>query len=96
MLGAIWIARLGLYIGLMFGVGGTFYAEWIAVEPLSPGARKVVAAALECGVVATVISVGLQGVDAFNLPLSDLNNRTSGRRGLRHRTGSLRPSQPAQ
>ena len=56
---AVWIAKLGLYIGLMLGVGGTFYAEWIAVEPLSPGAGKIIAAALECGVVAAVISVGL-------------------------------------
>jgi copper transport protein len=69
---AVWIAKLGLYIGLMLGVGGTFYAEWIAVERLSPGAGRIIAAALECGVVAAVISVGLQGVDAFNLPLPDL------------------------
>jgi copper transport protein len=69
---AVWIARLALYIGLLLGVGGTFYAEWIAAEPLSPRVGKIVAAALECGLVAAVISVGLQGVDALGLSLSDL------------------------
>jgi copper transport protein len=72
VLWAVWIAKLGLYIGLILGVGGTFYAGWIAAGPLSPGAGKIVVAALECGVVAAVISVGLQGLDALGLSLSDL------------------------
>jgi copper transport protein len=72
VLWAVWIIKLGLYIGLLLGVGGTFYAAWIAAEPQSPGAGKIIAAALECGVAAAVISVGLQGLDALGLPLSDL------------------------
>jgi copper transport protein len=72
VLWAVWIAKFGLYIGLLVGVGGTFYAGWIGAEPLTPGAGKIVVAALGCGVAAAVISVGLQGVDAFSLPLSDL------------------------
>jgi copper transport protein len=72
VLAAIWIIKLGLYIGLLLGVGGAFYVEWIAVEPPLPGARKIVAVALECGVVAAVVSVGLQGLDALSLPLWNL------------------------
>ena len=60
VLWAVWITKLGLYIGLLLGVGGTFYAAWIAAESQSPGAGKIIAAALECGVAAAVISVGLQ------------------------------------
>jgi copper transport protein len=69
---AVWTAKLGLYIGLILGVGGAFYAAWIAVEPLSPGTGKIVVAALACGAAAAAVSIGLQGVDGLSLPLSDL------------------------
>jgi len=69
---AIWAGRLMLYIGLFSGVGGAFYAAWIATKPLGPNTRRLLAAALECGAAAVVISVGLQGLDALALPLSDL------------------------
>jgi copper transport protein len=69
---AIWAAKLILYVGLFGGIGGAFYAAWIATEPLSRRTGKCVTAALDCGLVAAVISVGLQGADAFGLPLSDL------------------------
>ena len=72
VVGAVWIAKLALYIGLLVGIGGTFYARWVALEPLSPGTGKIVAAALECGMLGAFISVGLQGVDALGLPLSGL------------------------
>jgi copper transport protein len=72
VLGAVWFAKLALYIGLFVGVGGVFYARWVALEPLWPGAGRIVAAALACGALAAVISVGLQGVDALGLSLSDL------------------------
>ena len=68
----IWAAKLVLYVGLFGGIGGAFYAAWIATEPLSPFVERLVAAALECGLAAAIVSVGLQGVDAFGLPLSDL------------------------
>ena len=69
---AIWLARLVLYIGLFGGVGGAFYAAWIAGGPLAPRTRRIVAAALECGLAASMVSVGLQGVDVLGLPLADL------------------------
>ena len=69
---AIWAAKLILYVGLFGGIGGAFYAAWIATEPLSRRTGKCVTAALDCGLVAAVISVGLQGADAFGLPLSHL------------------------
>jgi len=61
---AIWAAKLVLYVGLFGGIGGAFYAAWIATEPLSSRTGKCVAAAVDCGLVAAVISVGLQSVDA--------------------------------
>jgi copper transport protein len=70
---AIWITKLTLYAGLFFGVGGAFYARWIATEKLSLRANKLISAILVCGLIAVFISVGLQGIDAFGLPLSELN-----------------------
>ena len=56
---AVWAAKLMLYVGLSVGIGGTFYAAWIAVEALSLRARTLTAAALTCGLLAAVVSVGL-------------------------------------
>jgi len=69
---AILAAKLMLYVGLCVGIGGTFYAAWIAVEPLSLRTRMLIAAALTCGLLAAVMSVGLQGIDALGLPLSEM------------------------
>ena len=67
---AIWFARFVLYVGLFVGVGGAFYAAWIARGPLAPRTRRLIAAALECGLAASVVSVGLQGADVLGLPLA--------------------------
>ena len=69
---AIWLARLVLYVGLFCGVGGAFYAAWIAGGPLTPRTRRSVAVALECGLVACIVLVGLQGIDVLGLTLPDL------------------------
>jgi copper transport protein len=69
---AIWAAKLMLYVGLCVGIGGTFYAAWIAIEPLSPRTRTLVNTALTCGLVAAVMSVGLQGIDALGSRLSEV------------------------
>ena len=29
----IWLARIGVYLGLFVGVGGVFFAAWIGQEP---------------------------------------------------------------
>ena len=79
---AIWLTKIVLYVGLFCGVGGAFYAAWIAIGPLAPRTRKLVAAALECGLAAAVISVGLQGVDVLGLPLSELRKSHAWMAGL--------------
>ncbi|MCS3449680.1 MULTISPECIES: copper resistance CopC/CopD family protein [Bradyrhizobium] len=65
----IWLARLGLYLGLFAGVGGVFFAAWIgqgsAGEPLIMWSLKI-------GLVGAIASLGLQGVDLLNLPLSGI------------------------
>src|SRR5271166_4140689 len=70
--GAIWLARFFLYGGLFIGVGGAFYSCWIAAAPPPGRTRNAVTIALECGLVAALLSVGLQGIDVLGLPLSDI------------------------
>jgi copper transport protein len=69
---AIWLIRFALYIGLFVGVGGVYYARRVAAHPLTAEVEKPIAFALDLGLVAAVVSVGLQGADALGLPLSEL------------------------
>ena len=62
----IWLARIGIYIGLFVGVGGAFFVCWIAsVRAVS----DLIAAALVVGLLGIVPSLGLQGLDVLGLPL---------------------------
>jgi copper transport protein len=63
---AIWLVRLALYIGLFAGVGGAFFALWIAPGATPQAGVQVVRAAIGLGLVATILSVGLQGLDVLD------------------------------
>jgi copper transport protein len=65
----IWLARIGVYLGLFVGVGGVFFMTWLA--PARP-ASHVVVAALMVGLFSAVASLGLQGLDVLNLALGGL------------------------
>jgi copper transport protein len=69
----IWLARLALFIGLFVGVGGAFFRAAIARAPL---ARSPTAIALGIGLLGTILSFGLQGVDLGGLGLSSLLSAT--------------------
>jgi copper transport protein len=66
---AFWVAKVVIYVGLFIGVGGAFFRAWFGAGGARPAALAVsVAAAL----IATPISVGLQGLDALDLPMTGL------------------------
>jgi copper transport protein len=67
---AIWLARLALYAGLFVGVGGATFLAVMA--PASHRGRPFVAGACCLGLVGAPLSIGLQGLDALELPLSAL------------------------
>jgi copper transport protein len=70
---AIWTVRLLLYIGLFIGVGGAVFAALVAdARPLPGRLETWLSGMMVCGLLASVLSVGLQGLDALALPLSDL------------------------
>ena len=65
----IWLARIGVYLGLFAGVGGTFFGAWIA---RAGAGLNLIAAALAIGLFSAAASLGLQGLDVLNLPFSDI------------------------
>ncbi len=69
---AIWTARLLLYLGLIFGVGGAAFAALMADAPLPARAGRWIATALAVGLGAAALSLALQGLDALALPLRDV------------------------
>ena len=62
----IWLARIGVYLGLFVGVGGVFFAAWIGCGPYG---EKTILGSLKIGLVCAVFSLALQGLDLLNLPL---------------------------
>ncbi|WP_409188564.1 copper resistance CopC/CopD family protein [Bradyrhizobium sp. RDM4] len=61
----IWLARVGLYLGLFVGVGGVFFARWFAGSTTGMTVPRV---ALLVGLASAVASVGLLGLDLLGLP----------------------------
>ncbi|MCP3374591.1 copper resistance CopC/CopD family protein [Bradyrhizobium cajani] len=61
----IWLARVGLYLGLFVGVGGVFFARWIAWSMTGMMAPRV---ALAIGLPGAVACLGLLGLDLLGLP----------------------------
>jgi copper transport protein len=77
----LWAAKLVIYLGLFMGVGGAFFRTWIA-DPGSTTARAGIVALLAAGLVAAPLSVGLQGLDALDLPLGGLRQLLAWDAGL--------------
>lgn len=65
--GLIWLARIGLYLGLFVGVGGVFFGSWIGPSKDGMAVPRV---ALAIGIVSAIASLGLLGVDLLGLPVS--------------------------
>ncbi|RXT44611.1 copper resistance CopC/CopD family protein [Bradyrhizobium betae] len=61
----IWLARIGLYLGLFVGVGGVFFARWIALSMIGMTVPRV---ALTIGVPCAMASLGALGLDLLGLP----------------------------
>jgi copper transport protein len=61
----IWLARVGLYLGLFIGVGGVFFARWVARSMIGMTIPRV---ALAIGVPSAIVSLGLLGLDLLGLP----------------------------
>lgn len=64
---AVWLAKIGLYVGLFLGAGGAFALGWFV--PVSRAGSRVVLALVGIGIAAAVVSPGFQGLDALGAPI---------------------------
>ncbi len=78
---ALWTLKFAFYVGLVIGIGGSFFLAWLAPDVPDSG-RSAIAVALVAGLFATPVLVGLQGVDALELPLSGLTSSVAWKTGL--------------
>ncbi|GMO27934.1 copper resistance CopC/CopD family protein [Bradyrhizobium sp. TM233] len=65
----IWLTRVGLYVGLFIGVGGVFFARWVAWSMTGMAVPRM---ALALGLPSAVASLGALGLDLLGLPPSAL------------------------
>lgn len=77
---ALWLAKLALYLAMMVGVGGAVFRAWFARG--APAATGPIMAALIAGLLAGPLTLGLQGLDALELPLSGLAARAAWEAGF--------------
>ncbi|HVV94994.1 MAG TPA: CopD family protein [Hyphomicrobiales bacterium] len=84
---AIWLTRLVLYLGLFVGAGGAFFRASTAGGRLPRAAERAVAGAAAAGLAAVVLSVGLQGLDAYARPLAALGSAMVWREGIANAYG---------
>lgn len=80
--GAIWLARVVVYLGLLVGVGGVFYGHWIAAAPPAGRLKTFLVVTLESGLAAALVSVGLHGVDVLGVSPSDIRQVRTWHSGL--------------
>jgi copper transport protein len=86
---AIWAAQLAIYVGLFAGVGGAVFTGLIVrARPLPGRTETFLRGAMLLGLVAAIVSVGLQGLDALALPLVRLFDREAWASGFATSYGS--------
>jgi copper transport protein len=86
----LWLAKLGLYLGLFVGVGGAFSRAILTARGDLPRlAERIIAGAILVGAVATVAHVCLQGLDLLDRPLAEATAPESWAAGLSGGAGLL-------
>jgi copper transport protein len=85
---ALWLMKVLIYEGLFLGIGGVFFRAWLADPGASPAEAQArrwvfrIPAILAAGLAAALLSVGLQGLDALDLPLSGLTQNAVWQTGM--------------
>jgi copper transport protein len=69
-----WAAKIVIYLALFVGIGGAFARTWLC-EGGSAASDRSLLGLIVAGLVATPLSLGVQGLDALGLPLPALMQR---------------------
>lgn len=78
--GLVWASKLVLYGGIAFGIGGAFALSWFGTG--REAGRDAAAGFVIAGMIAAVLSVGAQGLDALGEPVARLGDPTIWLTGL--------------
>lgn len=78
--GLVWASKLVLTAGIAFGIGGVFALSWFGTG--RPAGRDAAAGFVVAGMIAAVLAVGAQGLDALAKPVTSLLDPTVWRTGL--------------
>ena len=85
----IWLVRIVIFVALFIGLGGAVFANWLAAaRPLPARTEKLLGALCAVGLLAAPLSVGLQGLDALELPLPALGQANVWQTGFSTSYGS--------
>jgi copper transport protein len=79
--GLVWASKVALHGGIAFGIGGVFALSWFGAG--REAGRDVAAGFVMAGMVAAILSVGLQGLDALAEPVAGLVDPKVWETGLR-------------
>jgi copper transport protein len=77
---AFWTTKLVIYAAIFFGLGGIFFRAWM-METVPAWLDRTLIAWIGIGLLAIPVSVGLQGLDALDLPLSGLARQSAWQAG---------------
>ena len=78
--GTLWTTKFIIYAALVIGVGGAFFRSWMmTAEPW--WLSRALIALMAVAQLLTPLSVGLQGLDALDLPLSGLTQHAAWQAG---------------
>lgn len=78
----IWLARIGVYLGWIGGVGGAFFLMVVAAGQRPALADRTITALLGLGAIAAALSFGLQGLDELGGSLTALGSSAAWLAGL--------------
>jgi copper transport protein len=77
---ALWGVKLAVYVAMVLGIGGAFFESWAGAAGRAQ-ATTIYVALLVGGLIAAPLSIGLQGLDALDLPMSQLKDAEVWRAG---------------
>lgn len=80
--GALWAAKVAIYLALLAGIGGAFVRIWQTAGGAAPWLDPTLVALIAAGLAVTPLSVGLQGLDALDVRFAALAQMLTWETGL--------------